>query len=41
MEKACKEKQPFERVEVTRDEALAMFLENKFKARAGPTFELM
>ena len=31
MEKAVKEKQAFERVEVTREEALAMFEENKFK----------
>jgi threonyl-tRNA synthetase len=31
MEKAVKEKQVFERVEVTREEALAMFQENKFK----------
>jgi len=31
MEKVVKEKQAFERVEVSRDEALEMFLENKFK----------
>eukprot|EP00983_Pelagomonas_calceolata_P076994 1153677-Pelagomonas_calceolata.AAC.5 len=32
VEQAVKEGQKFERVEVTRDEALAMFLENKFKS---------
>jgi len=31
MEKIIKEKQPFQRIEVTRDEALEMFTENKFK----------
>ena len=31
MEGIIKEKQPFQRIEVSRDEALEMFLENKFK----------
>ena len=34
VEQATKDSQRFERVEVTRDEALAMFTENKFKVRA-------
>lgn len=34
VEQATKESQRFERVEVTRDEALAMFEENKFKVCA-------
>jgi len=34
VEQAVKEGQKFERIEVTRDEALAMFLENKFKVCA-------
>jgi threonyl-tRNA synthetase len=36
MEAAVKEAQPFERVEITREEALAMFEENPFKARRPP-----
>ena len=31
MQAIIKEKQPFQRIEVSRDEALEMFLENKFK----------
>ena len=31
MQAIVKEKQPFQRIEVSRDEALEMFLENKFK----------
>lgn len=32
---AVKEKQSFERIEVSRDEALSMFEENKFKVGQG------
>lgn len=31
MQDAVKENQPFQRIEVTREEALSMFEENKFK----------
>ncbi|KAI3899749.1 hypothetical protein MKW92_040424 [Papaver armeniacum] len=44
VKKAIKEKQPFERIEVTREQALVMFSENKFKAitvyRCGPLVDL-
>ncbi len=33
LEAICKENQRFERIVVSRDEALAMFQENKFKVR--------
>ena len=36
MEAIAKEGQPFQRVEVSRDEALSMFQENPFKARPAP-----
>ncbi|KAK1325458.1 hypothetical protein QJS10_CPA01g02903 [Acorus calamus] len=36
--KAASEKQPFERIEVTREQALEMFAENNFKANEGNNY---
>lgn len=36
MEAIVKEAQPFERVEITKEEALEMFQENRFKVRPAP-----
>jgi threonyl-tRNA synthetase len=41
IESIVKEGQRFERVVVTRDEALAMFQENKFKVRCQPQLLLL